>query len=191
MRKAINVIVLVMAIFVIVAGATFAWFGWNSSNDTETGVGFTVGGLGTCIEPTTEFLHSPDLVPTTDRSLGYVVTVNLVENCAAYDFLYATFTLTPRMLPDELKNASFKYEFVKVVNLANVNIQGGTGDFSSAAVDTPITLATDQVVSGKYRLFLWIDGNVTDSSGFTPSNMQNQHYLLDLHADVSSGTSGA
>lgn len=180
MKNMIGAVVTVVAIVLVVTGTTFAWYTWSSDSGDDTNVTFTISGVDSqCITYSTSNSGSSTLIPVSAKESGYLTTVTISQTCGTD--LYADFTLTPSVLPDNLKNASFKYAFVHDSTTT-------TGDFSAANVNTPITLAEGVEVTSSSKaltLYLWIDGNMSN-----PSTMQSQSYNFILNANATNEVMG-
>ncbi len=175
MRRAISTIVAVVALIVVVSGITFAWYSWSSNEAQQTGVVFTV--IGASVEESVSSSGDENLIPVASKTSGYVTTVTLTGSST----LYVDFTLKLTTLPSALIDTSLKYELVKYTT-EDVTISGASGNFSGKTQGSTITLASDQTITGTYKLYLWIDG--TDHSGVTPAGMQGQTYSFNLIANV-------
>ena len=175
-RKVLGTIIGVLAFIALVAGISFAWFSWQSSNNTL--VSFTVGGVDITFDAGAD-ITSSKLRPVSTKevgvSKGYAVkkTITASSPLTAYLNLY----LTLETLPDGLKHESFIWELYKGSDLV------GKGNFKDANQGDKITIASSQKITNTtstYDLYIWIDGN----NYANPETMQNQTFKFVLSADA-------
>ena len=108
----LGTIIGVLAFIALVAGISFAWFSWQSSNNTL--VSFTVGGVDITFDAGAD-ITSSKLRPVSTKevgvSKGYAVkkTITASSPLTAYLNLY----LTLETLPNGLKHESFIWELYK------------------------------------------------------------------------------
>ena len=175
-RKVLGTIIGVLAFIALIAGISFAWFSWQSSNNTL--VSFTVGGVDITFDAGAD-ITSSKLRPVSTKevgvSKGYAVkkTITASSPLTAYLNLY----LTLETLPDGLKHESFIWELYKGSELV------GKGNFKNSNQGDKITIASNQKITNTtstYDLYIWIDGNNYDN----PETMQNQTFKFVLSADA-------
>ena len=175
-RKVLGTIIGVLAFIALIAGISFAWFSWQSSNNTL--VSFTVGGVDITFDAGAD-ITSSKLRPVSTKevgvSKGYAVkkTITASSPLTAYLNLY----LTLETLPDGLKHESFIWELYKGTDLV------GKGNFKNANQGDKITIASNQKITNTtstYDLYIWIDG--TNYSN--PETMQNKTFKFILSADA-------
>lgn len=177
-KKVFGIVLGVIALVVVAVGGTYAWYRWSSSVDDNTGVEFSVASDANCVVTTPTQTGQPNLIPTLTKEEGYITTLAITENCSSNSVL-GTFTLTLTTFPENLRGqATFKYDFVKVVEGNETSV--AAGNFSANSEGDVITFSTSETIldSATYRLYLWIDGSTTN-----PSTMQNQTYNFDLVAN--------
>ena len=174
-RKVLGTIIGVLAFIALIAGISFAWFSWQSSNNTL--VSFTVGGVDITFDAGAD-ITSSKLRPVSTKevgvSKGYAVkkTITASSPLTAYLNLY----LTLETLPDGLKHESFIWELYKGSDLV------GKGNFKNNNQGDKITIASSQKITNTtstYDLYIWIDGN----NYANPETMQNQTFKFVLSAD--------
>ena len=175
-RKVLGTIIGVLAFIALIAGISFAWFSWQSSNNTL--VSFTVGGVDITFNAGAD-ITSSKLRPVSTKevgvSKGYAVkkTITASSPLTAYLNLY----LTLETLPDGLKHESFIWELYKGSELV------GKGNFKDANQGDKIKIASNQKITNTtstYDLYIWIDGN----NYANPETMQNQTFKFVLSADA-------
>ena len=175
-RKVLGTIIGVLAFIALVAGISFAWFSWQSSNNTL--VSFTVGGVDITYSAGAD-ITSSKLRPVSTKevgvSKGYAVkkTITASSPLTAYLNLY----LTLETLPNGLKHESFIWELYKGSDLV------GKGNFKNSNQGDKVRIASSQKITNTtstYDLYIWIDGNNYDN----PETMQNQTFKFVLSADA-------
>ena len=175
-RKVLGTIIGVLAFIALIAGISFAWFSWQSSNNTL--VSFTVGGVDITFNAGAD-ITSSKLRPVSTKevgvSKGYAVkkTITASSPLTAYLNLY----LTLETLPNGLKHESFIWELYKGSDLVS------KGNFKNNNQGDKITIASNQKITSTtstYDLYIWIDGN----NYANPETMQNQTFKFVLSADA-------
>ena len=165
--KTIIIIAFISAI-ALTFGLTYAYFSWQSE---ETAVRITVDGVPISYNAGEDI--TGNLLPTLTKEEGISkdITVKLTkDNYESYIVYY----LKINELPDELKDASFKYEMYKN------NVLNKSGNFESVNVNDVIPISQSNALSNiedTYTLYLWIDGNVLN-----PSSMQANNFKFKLGA---------
>ena len=179
MKKIISGIITVAILIFVVTFSTYAWWTWSSNEDERTNVAFTVEGLADKISYNVSHVNSPNLIPVSSKTKGYITNISLSKTST--DELYATFSLDLTSLDDGLKDVSFKYE------LSIGDEIYGNGTFSNHNEGDTITLNSEPIqvtnTSQIISLYIWIDGNLTN-----PESMQNQNYHFDLRANITDQT---
>ena len=175
-RKVLGTIIGVLAFIALVAGISFAWFSWQSSNNTL--VSFTVGGVDITFDAGAD-ITSSKLRPVSTKEYGvandYAIkkTITASSPLTAYLNLY----LTLETLPDGLKHESFIWELYKGSDLV------GKGNFKNNNQGDKVRIASNQKITSTtstYDLYIWIDGN----NYANPETMQNQSFKFVLSADA-------
>jgi len=165
--KTIIIIAFISAI-ALTFGLTYAYFSWQSE---ETAVRITVDGVPISYNAGEDI--TGNLLPTLTKEEGISkdITVKLTkDNYESYIVYY----LKINELPDELKDASFKYEMYKN------NVLNKSGNFSEVNVNDIIPISQSNELSNledTYTLYLWIDGNMEN-----PLEMANQTFSFTLYA---------
>ena len=175
-RKVLGTIIGVLAFIALIAGISFAWFSWQSSNNTL--VSFTVEGVDITFDAGAD-ITSSKLRPVSTKevgvSKGYAIkkTITASSPLTAYLNLY----LTLETLPDVLKHESFIWELYKESELV------GKGNFKNNNQGDKVRIASSQKITSTtstYDLYIWIDGN----NCANPETMQNQTFKFVLSADA-------
>jgi len=166
-KKKIFIIAIISAI-ALTFGLTYAYFSWQSE---ETAVRITVDGVPISYNAGEDI--TGNLLPTLTKEEGISkdITVKLTkDNYESYIVYY----LKINELPDELKDASFKYEMYKN------NVLNKAGNFESVNVNDVIAISQSNALSNiedTYTLYLWIDGNMEN-----PIEMTGQTFSFTLYA---------
>ncbi|MDO5568786.1 MAG: hypothetical protein Q4G04_01560 [bacterium] len=177
-NKFLLMVVGVIALIVVVAGSTFAWYTWTSTATTDdTTINFTASGLTDCITYNYTAPSTTTLTPVSAKTSGTVATISVSSACPQTT-VYVTFQMTPTTLDAGLKHSSVKYELMQgATSLA-------TGSFTGLTQGTATTLGTAQAITTgaaakTYTLYLWIDGSVTN-----PSSLYSQNYAMSIVANA-------
>ena len=181
--KTYGIILGVVLFIALVAGLTYAYYKWTSTEDINVSVvveGNTVTFVGgTNITGT--------LIPTATKEEGIKkdITVKASKEGVTIN-LYMDLTT----IPSELKEKSFEYEIyyngttlVKKGNFGVYNSNTNTSGISYATSGvTTLTLFTGRDVStsntDKYTLYLWFNGKDYTN----PNTMQSKKLSFDLYA---------
>ena len=166
----------ILAFVALIAGLTYAWFTWQSTNNTN--VSFTVGGVDVTFDAGSD-ITSSKLRPVSSKevgvSKGYAIEKTITASSAMTSYLNIYLTLTT--LPNNLKEESFVWEIYKGSDLVS------QGNFKNNNQGDKITIASNQEITSTtstYKLYIWIDGNKSN-----PETMQNQTFKFVLNADAS------
>ena len=180
-KKIIVYLIIFLVVIILVAGATYTWFKWRSSNNTN--VRITIN-------------NTSDLVITFDGGsnvTGALEPTLTKEEGIVKDFSASTNGLDVPMniwlkfntLPDALKDSTFKWE------LYRDSVYLNSGSFSSSEITTRTSgnttdynLINNNIVgstTANYTLYLWIDGNVNNNI-----DMADKLFDFDLYVTVTS-----
>ena len=169
----------IVGLIIVVVGATYAYYRWNSTSNINVSVkisGNTVTFVGGSNVTGT-------LTPVDSKEEGIKKDITVKANEAGSTMsLYMDLTI----MPSELKEESFVYELY--YNDSTLVTKGNFKDITyvSGGVTT-LTLFTDRVVNtttDKYTLYLWFNGK-----DFTnPDTMQNKTLSFDLYATGKNAT---
>ena len=175
-HKLIGTIIGVIAFVALIAGVTYAWYTWQSSD--RTNVTFTVDGVDITFDAGSD-ITSSKLRPVSTKEVGvekgYAIekTITASSPVTAYLNLY----LTLELLPDGLKHESFIWEIYKDNDLVS------KGNFKNNNQGDKVTIASNQEITSAtstYKLYIWIDG----ANYSNPETMQNQTFKFVLNADA-------
>ena len=160
-RKVLNSKVLlislsILTVILLVAGVTYAWFVWNSTDNTN--ITMTIGEY-TVVTFTNGNNITGDMYPVynyTDSTTKTTFTLNnSYSNPGKVMMLHPYLDITS--LPTELKSASFKY----LIEDANHNIKA-EGDFSTYNQGGTIAIEPFTLPGGEtnYTFYIYLDGTV-------------------------------
>lgn len=168
-NKKFYVIVGIFCILFLGIGMTYAWLTWNSSENTnftlrlgEVGEALFSGGneisasgMGPVLSPLEEGSYTEfQILKKTDTSFSVTI-----------DFL-------PTVLPEELKDASFKYALYSKETESGTYSYITEGDFSDKESGTQFTILNTQITTTTYyKLVIYIDGTMENTS-----NVQGQSF---------------
>ena len=150
-------------ILLIAVGVTYAWYVWNSTDNTNitmqigeyTTVTFTGGNeINATLYPVYNY--------TDGESTTFTLTNNNTNNFKPFNY-NVYFDVTT--LPTELKSSSLKYVLLD----GSSNIVG-QGDFSTVESGSRLTLIDSQPLpsgSSSYTFIIYLDGNVENSPSMT------------------------
>ena len=172
---------IVFAFVIFLIGVTYAWWRWQSSNNTD--VSFTIDGI------TVTYSAGPDisgvkLIPVTTLQKGLndgtaiEKTITVSSNQRAKLNLY----LDVEILDNGLKQSYVVYQLRKGSEVV------ANGNFANTNVGDTITLLTNAKIGSSnsvYKLYIWIDGSVPNSM-----DVFNQNYKFVLRATASSTNQG-
>ncbi len=179
MKKIISGVVAVTILIFVVVFSTYAWWTWSSNKEDNTNITFTIEGLVDKISYNVSHVNSPNLIPVSSKTKGYITNINLSQTSS--DKLYATFYLDITTLDLGLKDVSFRYE------LSSNDKTYGNGSFANYNEEDTIILNSEPIevtnTSSTISLYIWIDGELDNSS-----SMQNQNYQFNLRANITDQT---
>ena len=171
MKKKHIIVGSVLVLFIVVIGVSFAWWTWSTTNEQNTNVVVTVGGITISYEDG-ENITNNNLIPTSTKEKGISKDITVSSTGQVYlDLNMAVVTLD-----DGLKDESFKYELYNDNNL----VAGGS--FISSNANDVINLLSGVEITTTpvtYTLYIWIDGTMSN-----PNTMYNQNFELRLNANA-------
>ena len=171
MKKKHIIIGSILVIGAIMVGSTLAQWTWSTSSNEQTNVVVTVGGITINYEDG-ENITNNNLIPTSTKEKGISKDITV----SSTGQVYLDLNMDVVTLDDGLKDASFKYEIyngdtlVKSSNFWLRNVGDNLSLLSDVTINsTPVT----------YTLYIWIDGNLENSS-----TMYNKNFEFRLNAEV-------
>jgi len=164
-------LITVLAIGIITAGGTYAYI---SASGTATNVTIKSGNLTMSVIGTSG-ANSVTFMPTTCTNTAYAIKKTITASAVNTGGGNPSFTLTltPTKLDSGLKIANMKWALTTSSSSCSDGLVG-SGNFSSAAVNTAITMvandstlttdSTDKTkVSKTYYLYIWLDKGQTSA----------------------------
>ena len=160
-----------LLLFLVVIGVSFAWWTWSTSNEQNTNVVVTIGGMTINYEDGEDITNN-NLIPTSTKEQGISKDITI----SSTGQVYLDLNITVVALADGLKDESFKYELYNDSNLVTV------GNFLGSNVNDVINLLSGVEITSTpvtYTLYIWIDGNMDN-----PNTMYNQNFEFRLNANA-------
>lgn len=162
------------SVLIILAGMTYSWYGWKSSENTP--ISFTMAGVS--VVYTTGNSINGILIPTLSHNekgnISKSVTVKLSYGAAVLDLFLDVDTL-----PTELQDSTFLWELYKNDNTTPIR----SGNFLFSTAGTTIQLLSNQAVTTSqdtYTLYFWIDGRLEN-----PVTIGGKSFSFTLRATAS------
>ena len=157
----LGIIVLVLSV-----GGSFAYYIWKSTSNALVS-------LNVCT-PTITFaggstINGVDMIPVLTKEEGTIKDIEVKKNSTCNRDVTMNLYLELTTFPTELSDSSFKYELYK--NSSTTSI--ASGDFSNREQGNTITLLSNQILNTSkdtYTLYIYIDGNVDNSSTMAGKN---------------------
>ena len=164
----------------IIAGVTYAWFTWTSTDNTN--ITMQIGEYTTVTYTGGNAINITDLAPVYNYTDGESTTFTLTNNNtdATKEFKYSVY-LDITSISNELKTTQFKY--VLLDGSSNIIDQG---DFSTASNGSTLTITENKSLpngNSSYTFLLYIDGNETNNN-----NMMNKSLSGSLRVTVVRGS---
>ena len=183
-KKIITVLSLVISIILIIALATYAWFTWNSPDNTE--LTMTVGNLAEIKFETGNDISEDNMGPILDYNKDGEITTFSIKNKADYSY-YIDIILNIDSIDQELKNETFKYKILESDNNTTFT-ELKTGDFSTinTGSNTIYSLELSASSTKYYKFIMYIDGSVENNTnmmgksikGYLTANASNTKPLV-------------
>ena len=151
---------------VLSIGTTFAYYIWKSSTNA-------IVNLNICT-PTITFaggstINGVDMIPVLTKEDGTIKEIEVKKNSTCNRDVTMNLYLELTTFPTELSDSSFKYELYK--NSSTTSI--ASGNFANKKEGDTITLLSNQILNTSkdtYTLYIYIDGNVDNSSTMAGKN---------------------
>ena len=172
-NKLILSIVAVVLVIVLIAGGTFAWWTWNSANNTD--VKFTIEG-GTMTIDGGGNITAQKMVPTASCNGSYAIVKTVKVNAvnSTNTSMTAKVNLNLTNLPAALKTANMKY-FISESSSAACTTP--TGTFASSGNSMQIAtfnVGAGATVNKTYYLKIWLANNPAGN----PASEQGQSFTI-------------
>lgn len=155
--KVFIIILTIVLICLIILTGTYAWFTWNSPENTE--LTMTIGKLADVTFASGNDINA-GLTPVYNYYDGISTTfsINNRDTSGAITTYQVKFNITS--IDAELISNQVKYVLVKNEEIVS------EGDLSSASNGSPIVIETSTIASGttSYVFYLYLDGNEEDDT---------------------------
>ena len=168
-KKIIISVTSIIALVIVVASATYAWWVWQSNSANDVTINLTGSSVVTFHGGTDV---SGTLTPVKNMFNSYVMKeISVVSTTEGNSY---TLYLQLTTLPTALKSESFLWE------LKSGSLTYGSGNFSSYSQGDTITIYEGQalLVQRDLYLYFWIDGKNFDN----PAAMAGQSFYFNLYA---------
>ena len=187
-KKKRNLIIgISLSLIIMIIGTTYAYFTWQSTNNPI--VNITIEDLGDVIFKGDKDIDITNIGPVLDYNDGEITKFYLKKKIE--DNLDLSINITPTILPDNLKEESFKVKLLSSID--NITYNEVTEiNFKDKEQDTKYELSIVELSQEKiyYKLIFYIDGNM-----YNPNTMKNNSFKAIIDVSVDAGfckdTSGA
>ena len=178
--KAFVITLSLLFIALVIAGVTYAWFTWSSTDNTN--ITMQVGEYTTVTYVGGNQINVNNLAPVFNYTDGESTTFTLTNSNTdtSKTFKYNVY-LDITSISNELKSTSFKYVLLDGSN--NIVDQG---NFSTASNGSTLTITENQSLpngNSSYTFIIYIDGNNENNS-----NMMNKSLSGSLRVTVNSSS---
>ena len=168
-------------IALIIAGVTYAWFTWTSTDNTN--ITMQIGEYTTVTYTGGNAINITDLAPVYNYTDGESTTFTLTNNNTdvTKEFKYSVY-LDITSISNELKTTQFKY--VLLDGSSNIIDQG---DFSTASNNSTLTITENKSLpngNSSYTFLLYIDGNETNNSNMMNKTLTGSLRVVVNRSDV-------
>ena len=171
-----QIIILVLSILLIIIGATYAWFTWVSTDNTN--LNLTIGEIAEIVYTNGDTISATNIGPVLDINDGEATSFSFKKRASG--LLKTYIYITPTTLPDELKEESFKIALLKSSDGASYTkvIETSTVD---KTLDTEFLLGTDvsELSITYYKVVIYIDGNMEN-----PNTMMGKSFVATIRVDA-------
>lgn len=158
----IVILIIVLMALVVVAG-TYAWFTWQSTENTT--LTMTIGEIASVTFDGGPDINTSSLAPVFYYNEGEVTNISITNKATSS----VTFNigLSVTSISNELKSSSFKYVLVDASNN-----QLATGNLMNASNNNTLDIYSGTLPSGvsTYKFYIYIDANMENSL-----DMMNYH----------------
>ena len=169
---------LIFSFILILIGTTYAYFSWQSTNNPL--VNITVEDLGDVIFKGGNEIKTTNIGPVLDYNDGEITEFYLKKKIE--DNLDININITPTILPDSLKDESFKVKLLSSTdNITYTEIK--EDNFKDKETNIKFTLSTTELTNKLtyFKIIFYIDGNMLNSN-----NMKGQSFGAKIDISVDS-----
>ena len=171
------ILTLILSIICISALGTYAWFTWNSPNNTE--LTLTIGELADVTFNTGDDINVNNIGPVLNYLENGEITTFSFRNKSELE-LFTNVDLNITNLPDELKEESSKYVLLSSTDNNNFN-EVVSGNFKDKSNGITSILAEYPAQAGTtyFKFIIYIDGNMEN-----PIDMMGKSFSATLKVTV-------
>ena len=168
---------LIFSFILILVGTTYAYFSWQSTNNPI--VNINVEDLGDVIFKGGNEINATDIGPVLDYNDGEITEFYIKKKMD--NNLDININITPTILPDSLKDESFKVKLLSSTdNITYTEIK--EDNFKDKETNIKFTLSTTELTNKLtyFKIIFYIDGNMLNSN-----NMKGQSFgaKIDISVD--------
>ena len=169
---------LIFSFILILIGTTYAYFSWQSTNNPI--VNINVEDLGNVIFKGGNDINITNIGPVLDYNDGEITEFYIKKKID--NNLDININITPTILPDSLKDESFKVKLLSSTdNITYTEIK--EDNFKDKETNIKFTLSTTELTNKLtyFKIIFYIDGNMLNSN-----NMQGQSFEARIDISVDS-----
>ena len=169
---------LIFSFILILIGTTYAYFSWQSTNNPL--VNITVEDLGDVIFKGGNEIKTTNIGPVLDYNDGEITAFYIKKKMD--NNLDININITPTILPDSLKDESFKVKLLSSTdNITYTEIK--EDNFKDKETNIKFTLSTTELTNKLtyFKIIFYIDGNMLNSN-----NMKGQSFGAKIDISVDS-----
>ena len=169
---------LIFSFILILIGTTYAYFSWQSTNNPL--VNITVEDLGDVIFKGGNDINITNIGPVLDYNDGEITEFYIKKKMD--NNLDININITPTILPDSLKDESFKVKLLSSTdNITYTEIK--EDNFKDKETNIKFTLSTTELTNKLtyFKIIFYIDGNMLNSN-----NMKGQSFGAKIDISVDS-----
>ena len=168
---------LIFSFILILIGTTYAYFSWQSTNNPL--VNITVEDIGDVIFKGGNDINITNIGPVLDYNDGEITEFYIKKKMD--NNLDININITPTLLPDSLKDESFKVKLLSSTdNITYTEIK--EDNFKDKETNIKFTLSTTELTNKLtyFKIIFYIDGNMLNSN-----NMKGQSFgaKIDISVD--------
>ena len=169
---------LIFSFILILIGTTYAYFSWQSTNNPL--VNITVEDIGDVIFKGGNEIKATNIGPVLDYNDGEITAFYIKKKMD--NNLDININITPTILPDSLKDESFKVKLLSSTdNITYTEIK--EDNFKDKETNIKFILSTTELTNKLtyFKIIFYIDGNMLNSN-----NMQGQSFEAKIDISVDS-----
>ena len=176
-KKKRNLIIgISLSLIIMIIGTTYAYFSWESTNNPL--VNITVEDMADVVIKGGKDININDIGPVLDYNDGEITEFYIKKKIE--DNLNLSINLTPTLLPDNLKDESFKVKLLSSTdNITYTEIK--EDNFKDKENNIKFTLSTTELINNLtyFKIIFYIDGNM-----YNPNTMKNNSFKATIDVSV-------